>query len=96
MKTSVLEYVSELGSGHDKCANLWYPKNSDFLDRFKRQNALQNVESQQYLLFEVSPVLLVNEDKVKVITGSEFLVDVAEGWRQVKATKEYTNGDGLA
>jgi hypothetical protein len=47
-------------------------------------------------LFEVSPVLFVDEDKVKVIAGSEFLVDVAEGWRQVKATKEYADGDGFA
>ena len=46
-------------------------------------------ESQgSYLLFEVSPVLFINENKVQVIPDTEFLVYFPESWGKVKSTKE--------
>jgi hypothetical protein len=40
------------------------------------------------LLLEISPVFLINEDKVEVVARRELLVDVAEGWGEVKAAEE--------
>lgn len=41
-----------------------------------------------YLLLEVSSVLLVNKDKIEVISDAELLVDFSESWRQIESTEE--------
>ena len=43
---------------------------------------------ESYLLFEVSPVLFVNENKVQVIPDTEFLVYFPESRGKVKSTEE--------
>lgn len=47
-------------------------------------------------VLEVSSVLLVNEDQVEVVAGGELFVDVAEGWSELEATEEESDGDRFA
>ena len=49
-----------------------------------------------HLLLEVTSVLFVDEDEVKIITRAELLVHVAERWRQVKPAKKQPNWDCFA
>lgn len=49
-----------------------------------------------YLLLEVSSVLLVNKDKIEVISDAELLVDFSESWRQIESTEEQTDRDCLS
>ena len=48
-----------------------------------------------YLLLEVSPILLINQDQVEVVSYTELLVHLAERWCQVEATEEQANGNGF-
>jgi len=47
------------------------------------------------LLFEVSPIFLVDEDEVQVVAHGEFLVDVSHRRRQVVAIEEQPDWNGL-
>jgi hypothetical protein len=49
-----------------------------------------------YLLLEVTSVLFVDEDEVKIITRAELFVHVAECWRQVKPAQKQPNRDRFA
>ena len=49
-----------------------------------------------YLLLEVPPVLLVDENEVEVISCAELLVHVAEGRREVEAAEEESYWDRFA
>ena len=46
-----------------------------------------------YLLLKISPILLVDEHKIQVITGAELLVDIPECWCKVETTKEQAYRD---
>ena len=47
------------------------------------------------LLFEVPPVLLVDEDEVEVVPYAELLVHLAESRRELEAAQEQPYRDGL-
>jgi len=49
-----------------------------------------------YLLFEVSPVLLIYKDEVQVVANGEFLVDVSHRRRQVVAVEEQPDWNRFA
>ena len=49
-----------------------------------------------YLLLEVPPVLLVDENEVEVVSRAELLVDVSERRREVEAAQEQPYWDRLA
>ena len=49
-----------------------------------------------YLLLEVTSVLFVDEDEVKIITRAELFVHVAECRRQVKPAQKQPNRDRFA
>lgn len=49
-----------------------------------------------HLLLEVTSVLFVDEDEVKVITRAELFVHVAERWRQVKPAQKQPDWDRFA
>lgn len=68
---------------------LWYPENSDFLKQIAKVNGcISGDKEDEYLLLEVSPVLLINENEVQVIPGAELFVHFSEGRCEVEATKE--------
>ena len=48
------------------------------------------------LLFEVPPVLLVDEDEVEVVPYAELLVHLAESRRELEPAKEESNRDDFA
>ena len=58
-----------------------------FWQRGKRKDA--------YLLLEVPPVLLVDEDEVEVVARAELLVHVAERRRQIEPAEEQADRDRL-
>ena len=41
-----------------------------------------------HLLLKIPPIFLVDEDEIKIIPCTEFLIHVSECWRQVKSAKE--------
>jgi len=47
-------------------------------------------------LFKVPPLLFVNQYQVEVVADTELLVDVTHGGREVIASQEQANGNGLA
>ena len=47
-------------------------------------------------MLEVPPILLVDEDEIEVVAGAEFLDDVSERGRQLKAAKKEANGNCLS
>lgn len=49
-----------------------------------------------HLLFEITSVLLVDQNKVEIITCAEFFVYISESRRQVEATKEQADWNGFA
>ncbi len=53
-------------------------------------------EDRNLLLLKVSPVLLVNENKIQVVAYAELLVHFTEGWCEVEAAEEETNGYGFS
>lgn len=76
-------------------AYLWYPENGDFL--VKRLLIARDVTPKcTYLLLEVTSVLFVDEDEVKIITRAELFVHVAECRGQVKPAQKQPNWDRFA
>ena len=53
-------------------------------------------ENSDLLLLEVSPVLLIDEDEVEVISRAELLIHVAERRREVEAPQEEPYRNRLA
>lgn len=49
-----------------------------------------------YLLLEVAPLLLINENQVEVVAHRKLLVDVPHGRRHLVAREEQPDGDGLS
>jgi hypothetical protein len=79
-------------------AHLGYPENCDFLMPclFVRDAARgENGRSMHgtHLLLEITSVLFVDEDEIKIITRAELLVYVAERWCQVEPAEEEPNWD---
>ena len=48
-----------------------------------------------FLLLEVSPILLVHEHKVQVVAHAELVVDITVRGREVVGAQEDADGDGL-
>jgi len=83
---SVLEhYPTDLGQ-----TNLWYSENSYLLR--EHTNSIKRGENTRdcptHLLLKVSPILLVNKDKVEIIPCAKLLIHVPECGRQVEAAEE--------
>lgn len=49
-----------------------------------------------YLLLEISPILLINENQVEIVTYAEFLVHFPERRCQLETAKEKANGYRLS
>ena len=49
-------------------------------------------KNSDFLLFKVTPIFLVDQNQVEIISRAELFVHIAEGWRQVKASEEQTDG----
>lgn len=49
-----------------------------------------------YLLLEIAPLLLIDENQVEVVAHRKLLVDVPHGRRHLVARKEQPDGDGLS
>lgn len=69
---------------------LGYPEDGYLLQGVMQflERGLISVAQDAYLLFEVSSILLINQNKVEIISCAELLIDVAESRCQVKAPKE--------
>lgn len=59
-----------------------------------RSDSRDTIDS-DFLLFEIPPILLVDEYQVEVIPRAELLVDVSERWGEFEPAQEETDGDGL-
>lgn len=54
----------------------------------KLDSILWYSEYSNLLLFEIPSVLLVDENKIEIVSDAKFLINVAEGRCQVETTKE--------
>jgi hypothetical protein len=54
------------------------------------------IQAATYLLLEIPPVFLVNEDQVQIIPDAKLLIHITERWRQVEATEEQPDRYRLA
>jgi len=57
---------------------------------------LRNPEHRYFLLLEIPPILLIDQYQIQVIPRRELLVHVSEGWSELEATEEQSDGDSLA
>ena len=64
----------------------------------QRQSARQLLaEERDLLLFEISPVLLVDEYEIQEVLDGKLVIDIPKRWgERIKAAKEQTDGDGLS
>ena len=54
-----------------------------------------DVPETRYLLFEVAPLLLVDQNQVQVVAHRELLVDVSHGRCHLVAGQKQPDWDGL-
>ena len=83
--------LSLIQSQANRGTYLRYPKDGNFLTAvLVSHNTRKGTKwlDGTYLLFEVAPVLFVNEDEIEIVARAELFVHVAECRRQVKPAEE--------
>jgi len=57
------------------------------------KSVLRNSEDSNFLLFEITPILFIDENQIEVVPCAKFFIDVPECRCQIETTKEKANGD---